>query len=327
MVHADVKYENKGETDKPSAGGGPVAEVLGGRTYNPDAVQQLGMDILMGFRRKAFVLLTLQSLVVWGLASCIARIPMLVDREFLVLTKEPKQELYMDAGILAVAFFMTIVSLAATYCVRYRFPANMACLSVFTVLLSLFLALIGGTNCFYGLALAVGCEIAIAVPSCLRFKGRTVEVFPVATVVSLVMLPTGFFGWQVLAPEIHSAWVVISLVLNFFGTVWLGYEMDWMCARLKPDEYLMPIVLVWVEILAVVAIAFICMMGGQMQDGGSCSGGCNAPVVIYWRCDCWIYDGGESSRKAYYRKLEEFRAQKAAASVEKPEQQTMGEQV
>merc|ERR1712060_130427 len=126
----------------------------------------------------------------------------------------------------------------------------------------------------------------------------------VAVVVAVLTVVVGIVGWLTIAPEIHALWVVPSLLLNSLGLVWLGYEMDWICSRLNPDEFLLPICLVWSEILTTVVICVVLAMAG---DFSACEpDGCMSGTYIYCHCDCWLYGNGDSSRKEYYRNLQKF---------------------
>lgn len=293
------------------------AMVLGGKAFNPDAVDQLGLCVLLGFRRKVFALLLLQSVAICAMATGIARIPVIVERRFLAEGKADTfgfPALYVDAGILGFVFLLTIIVLGVTSYNRHQHPLNMLLMSIFSVFFSGFMALVGGANCWTGLALVVICVVLIGLPSCMRCGSRAIEVFPVACFVALLTIPIGVGGWKLLALDIDGFWVGLVIVLNMMGMIWLGYEMDWICARLNPDEYFLPIVLVWSEVLTIVVIILLLVMsdggGGDMGDAGGdcCCGDClSAPYFLYCHCDCWLYNGGETSRKQYYRSLEQYR--------------------
>merc|ERR1719401_51442 len=103
------------------------------------------------------------------------------------------------------------------------------------------MALVCGTNIYLGMMLAMGGVVSVALPACIRFQDRMIEVLPVSMFTSLGVLIAGIVGWLTVAPEIEWIWVVPTLLVNCMGMVWLGYEMDWICSRLNPDEYLLPI--------------------------------------------------------------------------------------
>jgi len=290
----------------------------GGKASNPDAADQLGLDILAGFRRKVFAILLLQCAVIWGLAAGIARIPFIKDRNMLDYSKE-KREFYMDCGIAGGVFVLSVISLAVVSRYRYRWSRSLIALSIFTVIISTFLGIVCGPNILLGLALALGGTFLVALPTCVRFKDRMIEVLPVAMIVAVLVLVVGIVGWLTIAPEIDAMWVVPSLLLNCIGMVWLGYEMDWICSRLNPDEFLLPICLVWSEILTVTLVMILMVMAG---DTAACEpGGCSTGTFIYCHCDCWLYADGDSSRKQYYRNLQRFEAPENGSAA--PGQQTM----
>jgi len=290
----------------------------GGRSSNPTAADQLGLDILAGFRRKVFGLLIVQSAVIWGLAAAIARIPVILDRNMLDYDKE-KKEFYQDCGIAAGVFILAIIALAFVARYRWRWSQSLIALSMFTVIMSTFLGIVCGPNILLGMGLALGGTLLVALPSCVRFKDRMIEVLPVAMVVAVIVVAAGIVGWLMIAPEIQAIWVIPTLLLNAIGMVWLGYQMDWICSRLNPDEFLLPICLVWSEILTVTLVMILMVMAG---DTAACEpGGCSTGTFIYCHCDCWLYADGDSSRKQYYRNLQRFEAPENGSAA--PGQQTM----
>jgi len=310
-----TKYEEKGTLDARTV---TDAVTGGGKASNPDAVDQLGLDILVGFRRKVFGLLILQVAVIWGLAAGISRIPFIKDHGFLESYKTAN-ELYVDGAISAGVFVLAIIALGVLARYRYDWSKSLFALSIFTVIISTSLGIVCGPNIYLGVGLALGGTVLVAIPSCIRFKTVMVEVFPVAMFSAVLILIVGIVGWLMIAPEIQAIWVVPALILNCCGMVWLGFEMDWICSRLNPDEFLLPICLVWAELLTTLCIAILIAMAGDTlacETGGCCSG-----VYYYGHCDCWLYDNGDSSRKQYYRNLQKFQAQKEDSAA--PAQQTM----
>mmetsp|Transcript_84588 Transcript_84588/g.213346 ORF Transcript_84588/g.213346 Transcript_84588/m.213346 type:complete len:370 (+) Transcript_84588:117-1226(+) len=292
----------------------------GGKASNPDAADQLGLDILAGFRRKVFAILLLQCAVIWGLAAGIARIPFIKDRNMLDYSKE-KREFYMDCGIAGGVFVLSVISLAVVSRYRYRWSRSLIALSIFTVIISTFLGIVCGPNILLGLALALGGTFLVALPTCVRFKDRMIEVFPVAMLVAVSMLIIGFGGWLTVTPHIEARWAAPCLLLNAVGMMWLGYEMDWICSRLNPDEYLLPICLVWSEILTTVVVVTVMVMASDYSScqPGDCLSGCGT----YCHCDCWLYANGDSSKKQHFRNMNKI---KEAEGRTAPAQQSMQEE-
>lgn len=297
------------------------AMTLGGGATIATAVDQLGLDILMGFRRKVFGILFLQGLVIWGVASGIARIPFLVNRNFLSFSKmkTAQTEFYIDGGIFFAVCLMLMVTIGIAAYHRYRFPHNLIGTCIFTVQIGIVVALLGGINCFYGMAMVVGCIGLVAIPSCVRFNNKVIEVFPVSVCVAILTIPIGTLGWLYIVPHIHALWVFLPIVLNMFAMSWIGYEMDWICSRLNPDEWMLPVVLVWVELVVILIITFVVVSGAaEGGTGGSgnsrcgvtagklCIGSC---TVLYLGGKCWIYDDGSSSKRNHKMALEEKQAE------------------
>jgi len=211
------------------------------------------------------------------------------------------------------AWLAAMSALAVLAHCRYRWPRNLLALSVFTLLISNALALTCGPNVIFGLALATGAMILVAVPACIRLKDKMIEVMFAALIAAPLMLIMGIAGWLTIAPHIHARWVLPTLLLNAAGVVWLGYEMDWICSRLNPDEFLLPICLVWSEIFTALFVVTLLFIAG---NNSACNpDGCFHTSVIYCHCNCWLYESGDSSRKQYFRNLKKFEARSSNDTV------------
>lgn len=288
---------------------------LGRKSFNPCAADQLGLDILAGFRRKVFGILVFQALVIWGLAVAVAKIPLVDDRDLLASTKKTP-EYTTDCIIVGAAWALAVAFLLVVGRLRYSWPCNVAALSIFTVVISIALGIMGGSNVFYGMALAFGAILGIALPSCVSCGGKMVEVFPVSMVMSLVVFVIGIVIWLTVFDDISGAWVIPVLLLNSVGMMWVGYGMDCSCARLNPDEYILPVILVWSEVLTLAFIALLGVIG--VGDGACNNSDCFATGVPYVLCDWWIYAGGDTPKRRHLKKLE-------AAEAAAPKQDAVAE--
>jgi len=201
----------------------------------------------------------------------------------------------------------------------------MGTLAAFTVFVSAALGVVSGPNVIYGVAVAFTSIMLVAIPSCVLTKEKMIEVFPVAVAVACVTFVGGVVAWRVILPDAHPAWAIVTLLLNCLGVIWLGFEMDWICARLNPDEWLLPVCLVWAEILTVILMSIFAAAGGDMEFYE----GCGTGAVLYMHCDCWVYDNGDSSKRLYYQNLQKF--EKSAEEVDEeggekaPQQEVMGD--
>lgn len=274
---------------------------VGRKSFNPCSADQLGLDILAGFRRKVFAILLSQALVIWGLAVAVAKIPLVDDRDLLASAKKTP-EYTTDCIIVGAAWVLAVACLCVVSRVRYSWPCNMAALSIFTVVISIALGLMGGSNVFYGMGLAFGAILGIALPSCVSCGGKMIEIFPVSMVMSVVVFAIGIVLWLTAFDDISGAWVIPVLLLNSVGMMWVGYGMDCSCARLNPDEYLLPVILVWSEVLTLALIALLGVIG--VGDGACNNSDCFGAGLPYMLCDWWIYAGGDTPKRRMLKKLE-----------------------
>lgn len=276
-----------------------------GMAIKPGAVESLMISDIVAFRRKVFALLCMQGLGIWAISAVVARLGFIQELGLLSSSKD-LEELKPDFIIVGISWLVTIICLTGLAWSRYKWPLNMVMLAIFSTFAAISLALSFGPNVVFGMASATCCVLMIAIPSCIVINGKLCEVFPVSVFSSFVITVGVVVGWQVLAPEIGVGWVVASAIMNIVATVWLGYEIDWLCSRLNPDEFLLPLVLVWAEMIiaiAVTLILFVAMVsGGGDADGGGGGGCCTCgtgypATCAYMHCDCWLYGSGDSSAR------------------------------
>merc|ERR1719183_1563212 len=85
--------------------------------------------------------------------------------------------------------------------------------------------------------------------------------------------------------------------------MWVAYGVDCSCARLNPDEFLLPVILVWSEVLTLVLIAVLGVIG--VGEGACNNSDCVGVGVPYLLCDWWILAGGDTPKRRHLKKVEE----------------------
>jgi len=290
-----------------------VADYLAEQGKNPFAVDQLGLDILVRFRRKMFALLIVQCGVTMGVAYLVANSPLVRDLEILY----HPETFIRDAILCLASWAFSVISLCMVGAVRYKSPQNIMALAIFTVFMSITLALMAGRNVHLGLLMVFLGLVFVGAVSCIKIRGKVIEIFPI-TIVCMVVVNVLVVLWAVLYAErtnMGLGYVVLVMVLNSVGLCWSGYEMDRLCSRLRVDEYMLPVVLLWAELLVTLLLLF--STESMCQAAGNCEGNCYMWSYTTWHCDCWIYSDG-SYGKDKYRK-----DRKVDVPVAAPQQQSM----
>lgn len=293
-----------------------VADYLNGQGANPFAADRMGLKVLVAFRRKMFALLLLQCTVVLFFAWGIANIPMVKDMEILY-----HMDNIIRDGIICVFFFVSsVVSLGVVAVLRYKHPFNIIALSVFTVFMSATLASLAGPNVHLGLlAVLVGFAL-VFLPCSFIIRNKVIEVFPVAFV-AMVLINIGIVVWMCMYGTFMSwGYAVVLMVLNSISMVWGGYEIDRLCSRLKVDEYMLPVILLWAELLVMIFVIF--SVETMCEAAGSFEGGCSMWAHTTWHCDCWIYDNGSYGKDKYRKQPAAGASEEGAAA---PKQEAMQE--
>jgi len=299
-----------------------VADYLNGAGMrNPEAVDQLGISVLCAFRRKIFALLSLQCLSVLVIAYLVANLGPVKDLQILY----DSENLMRDCIICGVLWVLAMVSLGGVAAVRYDFPKNFIALSIFTVMVSIAVAAFAGPNVHLGLGLVLVGLVLTGIVVTIPCGGKVLQVFPVTFAIMLVCNAMGIFFmafWQTWGGTfIHPMYVVLLMFLNSVGLCWAGHEIDRLCSRLKVDEYLLPIVLLWAEML--VALLLVFAIESMADAGGDCCDGCHMWAYTTWHCDCCIYNDGSHGNDKY-RRQSPNQTESLAAPV--PQQMTDGPQ-
>jgi hypothetical protein len=94
-------------------------------------------------------------------------------------------------------------------------------------------------------------------------------------------------------------WVVVLMIMNTVAVVWAGYQLDFLSSRLMVDEYLLPVILMWAELM--VAILVLMSFEAMASNAGECGDSCHTWGHTTWHCDCWIYADGSHGSDRYRR--------------------------
>merc|ERR1712113_1205859 len=107
-------------------------------------------------------------------------------------------------------------------------------------------------------------------------------------------------------------WVMgLCVFINALMIMWLGWQMDKLSTLLSVDEYMQPLIVIWREILVVIAIIFVvaaCIFAADADDndGGACDCCANCHCWFYGCAsvdDCFIHND-ESERRRERREME-----------------------
>merc|ERR1712072_1581943 len=97
----------------------------------------------------------------------------------------------------------------------------------------------------------------------------------------------------------HWGYAVLVMLVNTLGLLWAGYKIDRLCSRLEVDEYMLPMILLWAELM--VALLMILSVDAPINVSGECTDGCYMWSYTYWHCDCWIYSDGTYGKDKHRR--------------------------
>eukprot|EP00930_Biecheleria_cincta_P039363 TRINITY_DN27066_c0_g1_i1.p1 TRINITY_DN27066_c0_g1~~TRINITY_DN27066_c0_g1_i1.p1 ORF type:complete len:375 (+),score=50.47 TRINITY_DN27066_c0_g1_i1:115-1239(+) len=277
---------------------------------NPFAVAQVGEDMFLTFRRKSMAVIILQSIFVNAIAFAVDRYAPLPEFHW---------------GLYLATWIIPLILLGILSCIRYKTPCNFVMLFIFSVAVGITFGLLhepmkAYTENFatdrkknwspqcYGMAGHTIALILLSLLTCFKHPGRQpgramVKMAPVSILVAVVTDIAGIIAyatyWNYIGPTIF---IVISIVMNTLSLMWIGYQMDALALRLKLDEWLYPLILLWCEVFVtlfiVAAVMFMivatCVSGGA-QDVGILDGGCAGCYGFY--CDCYYGGSGDEERR------------------------------
>lgn len=290
VVATQVRHESRVPATSTSVD--PTVDFTSG-----SAVNRLGLDVLRGFRMKAFILIAVQSVTTLVIAATV---------EFGVSAARPRRWINAAFGALCS---LTVVALVGVAIVRHRYPWNYIGELIFTIFL-------GTTFGFmtdplhlaeeryahssagvarpqvYFLAFYTAGLIIIALLSLAQFPGskRMMKCLPCAGI-AVVLVDTFMVTVWALVDFCPLQWLLLMMFVVTCTLLWVGIENDRLAAKLNPDEYLLPVILIWADLFMIFAGALVvcfcaqelCCQAIEVATGSPCicdGGG--------W-CDCWLY--------------------------------------
>jgi hypothetical protein len=233
---------------------------------SPFAVDQLSVEVLIEFRKKVFALLVIQNVLVLALAIIFDLILGLVK---------------VSSGITFLAWILAVIVLAVLSRYRKKAPCNFRLLVLFDLVGPFALASlrmmfddleVGGKSphlVMFGIH-TFGI-LLLGLIACVG-KEKTLKNIVVAPFV--ILLTTAMFVlscWFLQVASFGTAFVL--LFFNGFALMWIGYQLDKLSSMLQVDEYLLPVVIVWCELL--MAIALFLLVASFVLLGCCAGGGCD----------------------------------------------------
>jgi len=274
-----------------------AADAFPVRGANPFAIDQLGMEVMKGFRLKSFSLMVLQCICVLGLG-------ILVD-ESIPADAHPGNDFYAAFLVFSIAFlFLTSYH-------RHKYPINYILEAFFTLFIGVSLGLstqpllsaqesgwpgssTGEKPAIYAFGFyTVGLTLIALMSLISTPKGHLVKCFP-CSLIAVLLVITLFLVTHELTKFCPVSWLLLMIIIVSICLVWVGIECDRLASKLCLDEFLLPVILVWADLFVLVGVCFlICLLiaCGSMGDGG--------PGGYCWGCHglCYPWTGADQRRQ------------------------------
>lgn len=312
---------------------------------NPYAVCELGMDVMLDFRKKSFILIVMQVIAVLSIGVMI---------DFSPMAEEKHPGTYAVGG-LCIVLVLVLLCVAG---VRHEYPLNYMVEVIFTLVAGACLGLstkpmvraqeICCPNyakadkpglhafAFYTVGLCITAKL-----STMSTEGRHMLKCLPSAFIAMICVNFLFFVAHYMNKFCPFNWLVLMDLVVSLCLLWVGFECDRLALKLKVDEYLLPVILVWADLLVLVAVVLAvipmlvcsCMAGESGGDADCCSGS-NSTMNGCYGCDCsggciWVtntdvrsQDVNRRQREAEERE-EEYRRRQAEAG-QAPLPQAMG---
>mmetsp|Transcript_67751 Transcript_67751/g.220550 ORF Transcript_67751/g.220550 Transcript_67751/m.220550 type:complete len:462 (+) Transcript_67751:86-1471(+) len=277
---------------------------------NPYAADQLGIMMLRGFRMKSFALIIVQAI-------CTLIVGIGVDKA----VGRTHVGYYVLGGLTA----LLVVLLAVVAALRHRVPWNYILEAAFTLVAGTLLGCLSEPlidaqeMCCDGLdrvekpqLYAMGFYsfglVILGISSILGSRRRVMKCTHLSFIAITLTMIAFIVSWRI-TQFCPGVWLALMMIIVALCIVWVGIECDRLATKLNPDEYMLPVILVWADLLVVTLVFTIAILavlaasgsGGDI-DGPSCSG-------CY--CDCghfWVYDWGNGKNSRNQNRTEQTAA-------------------
>ncbi|ETK95668.1 hypothetical protein F441_01480 [Phytophthora nicotianae CJ01A1] len=220
---------------------------------DPFAVIHMPVEIQQGFRRKLFLIFTLQLLAVIILIAFFSYVPAIADAF---------EKTFSNWHYVFVMFVLMVLALLWLYLVKYRFPLNFMVLGVYTVTQSLFFT---AFDCLFETKASIFIFtflfgiMGVTTLLCTIIIRRSFDPNVQPTLISypVVLLISFFLGFvtslfiyffymvDVVSPLQYSASLAVMLLL----IMWFAYDASCMNERLSPDEYMQGMVFFYTDMV------------------------------------------------------------------------------
>merc|ERR1712187_154285 len=90
-----------------------------------------------------------------------------------------------------------------------------------------------------------------------------------------------------------QSWLIYMIIIIVLSLLWVGYECDRLTKKLTVDEYMLPVILVWADVMLLISVFVliaICLLAG---------GGIDSVGAGFCYCDCsglWIHSWAASTQ-------------------------------
>ncbi|EQC28499.1 hypothetical protein SDRG_13827 [Saprolegnia diclina VS20] len=239
---------------------------------DPFAVDNMPLEIQIGFRKKLFRLFSLQLLVVIGL-------------DFVFTSAPGFGSWFMSPWNLFGVFCLMILSLFALYLKKYIFPLNFGILAVYTVFQAIFLA---GVDAYLvqhvSLFVFIFTFVVITLHSVLcttplrgssdspgRLLSYMVSVaiaFGIVFVLSLVVFFTALR--ESLSPPMSVTEYLLASAFILILCLWFAYDASCMNQKLSPDEYMQGMIFFYTDMILFLIFLSMITFAFMACEGDAC---------------------------------------------------------
>lgn len=299
-----------------------VADAMAIEGANPYAVASLGQGFVKNFRIKSFALICIQVITVLFLG-------IIID---MGVSDDKHPGTYFVGGLC----LLLVIVLLIVAGFRHFYPFNYFMEVIFTLVAGLCLGLSSkpmeraqevccpntdkaekpGIYAF-GFYVAGLCILSVICVLAAPGNKSVMKCLPCAFIADCFVVVLFGATWT-MTKFCPINWLMCMMFVVCMCILWVGFECDRLANKLKIDEYLMPVILVWADLLVMIAICLaiialiMCaaMGGGNVDCGGMCYG-CHG---------CGTYSPWLHSTSGVRDRAEEAVEEGAA-----PQPQTMGQ--
>ncbi|KDO20418.1 hypothetical protein SPRG_14356 [Saprolegnia parasitica CBS 223.65] len=229
---------------------------------DPFAVDNMPLEIQIGFRKKLFRLFSLQLLAVIGLDFAFTSAPGLGSW-------------FRSPWNLFGVFCLMILSLFVLYLKKYIYPLNFGILAVYTVFQAIFLA---GLDAYLAqhisLFVFIFTFVVITLHSVLctvPLRGYMVSVaiaFGIVFMLSLIVFFTALH--ETLSPPMSVTEYLLASAFILILCLWFAYDASCMNQKLSPDEYMQGMIFFYTDMILFLIFLSMITFAFMACEGDAC---------------------------------------------------------